>query len=83
MNERKLLHEMAFHLVMGATLGAILALALLAFNAQHLLDIILHDTAPTMTLIIFVFGLSMYFGFGAAITGLHFVIMDDNFDRRR
>ena len=82
MNDRKLLQEVAFHLMMGAALGAIFAILLLAFDAQHLLHVILHGTAPTPTLIVFVSFLSMYFGFGAAITGFHFVISDDNFDRR-
>ena len=80
MNDRKLLQEVAFHLMMGAALGAIFAILLLAFDAQHLLHVILHGTAPT--LIVFVSFISMYFGFGAAITGFHFVISDDNFDRR-
>jgi len=68
---------------MGAALGAILAVLLLAVDAQHLLHIILHGTAPTLTLIVFVSFISMYFAFGAAITGFHFVIMDDSPDRRR
>ena len=83
MNDRKLLQELAFHLVMGAALGAIFAIMLLVVDAQPLLHVILHGTAPTLTLIVFVSFISMYFGFGAAITGFHFVISDDNFDRRR
>jgi hypothetical protein len=83
MNDRKLLQAVAFHLVMGATLGAIFAVLLLAVDAQHLLDVILHGIAPTQTLIVFVSFISMYFGFGAAITGFHFVIMEDKRGRRR
>ena len=82
MNDRKLLQEVSFHLMMGAALGAIFATLLLAFDAQHLLHVIQHGTAPTLTLIVFVSFISMYFGFGAAITGFHFVISDDNLNRR-
>lgn len=82
-NDQKLLQAVAFHLMMGAALGAIFAVLLLAVDAQHLLHVILHGSAPTQTLIVFVSFIAMYFGFGAAITGFHFVISDDNLDRRR
>jgi hypothetical protein len=82
MNDRKLLQAVTFHLVMGAALGAIFAVLLLAVDAQHLLHVILHSTAPTQTLIVFVSFISMYFGFGAAITGFHFVISENNFSAR-
>ena len=45
MNDWKLLQAVAFHLMMGAALGAIFATLLLAFDAQHLLHAILHVTA--------------------------------------
>jgi hypothetical protein len=83
MNDRKLLQAVALQLMMGAALGAIFAVLLLAVDAQHLLHVILHGTAPTQTLIVFVSFISMYFGFGAAITGFHFVIMEDKRDRQR
>ena len=83
MNDRKLLQELAFHVLMGAALGAILAVMLLVVDAQHLLQIILAGTAPTLTLIVFVSFISMYFAFGAGITGLHFAIMEDSPDRKR
>ena len=80
-SDRKLFGELALHVLMGAALGAILAVLLLAFDAQHLLRIIWHGTAPTLTLVVFVAFISMYFAFGAAITGFHFVIMDGKPDR--
>jgi len=82
MNDRWLFRQVALHLLMGGALGAVFAAVLLASNAQHLLQIIQHGSAPITTLIIFVSGISTYFGFGAALTGFHFVIMDDNPDRR-
>jgi hypothetical protein len=82
-SDRKLFGELALHLVMGAALGAILAVLLLAVDAQHLLRIILHGSAPTLTLIVFVAFICMYFAFGAAITGFHFVIMDEKPERKR
>ena len=83
MNDRKFLQAVALQLMMGATLGAIFAALLLAVDAQHLLHVILHGTAPMLTLIVFVSFISMYFGFAAAITGFHFVIMEDKRDHRR
>jgi hypothetical protein len=82
MSDRKLFGELALHLLMGAALGAILAILLLAVDAQHLLKIIRHGSAPMLTLIVFVAFISMYFAFGAAITGFHFVIMEDRPDRK-
>ena len=82
MNDRKLLQAVALQLMIGASLGAIFALLLLAVDAQHLLHVILHGTAPTQTLIVFVSFISMYFGFGAAITGFHFAISENNFSAR-
>jgi hypothetical protein len=82
MNDRRLFQELALHALMGAALGAILAIMLLVVDAQHLQQIILRGTAPTLTLIVFVSFISMYFAFGAGITGLHFVIMEGGSDRR-
>jgi hypothetical protein len=83
MSDQQLLREVACHLLMGVALGIVFALVLLALNAQHLLDVIRHSAAPSTTLIIFVCGVAIYFGFGAAITGFHFVIMDDSAKRGR
>jgi len=83
MNDRQLFREVVCHLLMGAALGTVFALALLALDARHLLEIIQRGTAPTTTLVVLVFGVAMYFGFGAAIAGFHFVIMDDRADRGR
>jgi len=81
-SDRKLFGELALHLLMGAAMGAILAVLLLAVDAQHLLRIIRHGSAPNATLIVFVAFISMYFAFGAAITGFHFVIMEDKPERK-
>jgi len=77
MTDRWLFQQVAFHLLMGGALGAVFAAVLLASNAEHLLQIIQQGSAPITTLMIFVCGISTYFGFGAALTGFHFVIMDD------
>jgi len=83
MNDRQFLRELTRHLLMGAALGMVFAALLLALDAQHLLDAILHSTAPVVALVVFVSGVAMYFAFGAAITGLHFVIMEDKSERRK
>jgi hypothetical protein len=62
---------------MGAMLGAIFIATLLALNAHHIRDAVLHGPAPAVNFIIIAVGVSGYFGFGAAITGFYFVMMDD------
>ena len=66
-----------WHFLMGVVLGSVFALSLLFLNAQHLQEAIFHSSAPITTLIVFVFGVSAYFGFGAAITGFQFIVADE------
>jgi uncharacterized membrane protein YccC len=81
MSERELFRRVALHFVMGATLGALLVVALLALNIHSISDVVLGGTNPIAATAILVTGASMYFAFGAAITGFHFVIMDDDHPR--
>jgi uncharacterized membrane protein YccC len=78
MSERELFRHVALHFVMGATLGALFMAALLVLNIHSISDVVLHGTNPIVAIIILVTGASVYFAFGAAITGFHFVIMDED-----
>lgn len=60
---------------MGSSIGSIFAAALLASNAD-LSDVVLNSNSPTKTLIILTLGISVVFGFGAAITGFVFIVTD-------
>jgi hypothetical protein len=75
MSDLQLLRQVIRHFAMGSSIGPIFAAALLALNSQEVLDVVLNSSAPTTTLIIMVIGVSAYFGFGAAITGLVFIVM--------
>ncbi|MES2196392.1 MAG: hypothetical protein V4517_18380 [Pseudomonadota bacterium] len=76
MSERQLFRQVALHFAMGAMLGALFIASLLVLNVQNLADIVLRSTAPILATVILLTGGSVYFGFGAAITGFHFLIMD-------
>ena len=61
---------------MGSSIGPVFTAALLASNAGTF-DIVLNSNSPAAILIIFTLGVSFYFGFGAAITGFAFLVMDE------
>jgi hypothetical protein len=78
MSDRELFRNVALNFLMGATLGALLVALLLALNVQNIAQMVLHDTTPVAVTVILLIGASVYFALGAAITGFHFVIMDEN-----
>ena len=63
---------------MGAALGALFIASLLVLNVQNISDVVLRSTSPIVATVILVVGSSVYFAFGAAITGFHFLIMDED-----
>jgi uncharacterized membrane protein len=67
-NERRLLRQLAGHLMMGASLGALFALWLLGTNFQRIFDVIAGSEAPIVMHAVFVTGLAAHFAFGAALT---------------
>ena len=81
MSERDLFHRVAVHFVMGAALGALFMAALLVLNVQAISDVVLRSTSPVVATIILVSGVCVYFAFGAAITGFHFLLAEED-DRR-
>ena len=76
-SDRALFTRILCQFLLGGGLGFLLAVALLAANAHQLFDLISNSPSPYVLLCIFVCGLSMYIGFGAAITGFLFVLAED------
>ena len=74
MSDRQLFQQVLRHFAMGSSIGPVFAAALFALNAREIVDVVLNSSAPT--LVILVLGFSSYFGFGAAITGFVFIVMD-------
>ena len=76
MSDRQLFQQVLRHFAMGSSIGPVFAAALFALNAREIFDVVLNSSAPITTLVILVLGFSSYFGFGAAITGFVFIVMD-------
>jgi hypothetical protein len=74
MSDRQLFQQVLRHFAMGSSIGPVFAAALFALNAREIFDVVLNSSAPT--LVILVLGFSSYFGFGAAITGFVFIVMN-------
>lgn len=66
--------QLVGHLTMGGVLGASLAISLLLFNAQNVLQMIVNSTAPKLMLVVFVSTFSLIFAIGATLTGLIFAL---------
>jgi len=76
MNDRLLFRKLLQHSLMGAALGGMFASVMLALNIHHALDFVHSSAAPWTVTTILIAGSCLYFAFGAAITGFHFVIME-------
>ena len=74
MSDRQLFQQVLRHFAMGSSIGPVFAAALFALNAREIVDVVLNSSGPT--LVILVLGFSSYFGFGAAITGFVFIVMN-------
>jgi hypothetical protein len=74
--QRRLLRQLAGHLAMGASLGALFALWLLGTNFQHIFDVIAGSEAPLVMHAVFVLGLAAHFAFGAALTAFLFIVSE-------
>jgi len=72
-SERRVVRQLAGHLLMGAVLGTSLALYLLLSNTLHVFDIVKASEAPAEVFAVFVVGLAAYVAFGATITGFLFM----------
>jgi hypothetical protein len=81
MTDRQLLQSLMIDFAVGAALGGVFAGFLLFFHVQHLFDAIQSSDAPKIFSAILVAGCSVYFGFGAVVTGFHFAVMGDEVER--
>ena len=70
--------KLAGHLVMGATLGTALALALIMTDTDRIIEIIVSSAQPRMTTLVFVGVLGSVCAVGATITGLIFMLAEDD-----
>ena len=77
MTDRWMVRQLARQALMGTALGTMLALLLLAFNCQHLLDVMMSSSAPLALSAGFVAGLSLYVAFGATVTGFHLILQEE------
>ncbi len=68
-----LFRQLALQFAMGATLGVLLALTILA-GAPHVYAMIAHAPTPEPTLIVFIASFVLIFGTGAALTGFFFIM---------
>lgn len=75
--DREMFRSIVLNVAMGASLGASFMGLLFVLNVHSISQTLQHSTSPIAVIIILVAGASMYFAFGAAITGFHFTIMDE------
>jgi hypothetical protein len=77
-SDQDVFRNLLLNAAMGSFLGGGFALLLLALNVHDISDLLQHNTSPEAACVILVAGTSMHFAFGAALTGFHFAIMDEN-----
>jgi hypothetical protein len=70
--------RLAGHLAMGASLGTGLALALILVDSGRLLEMIASNAPPGVTTLVFVGLLGSVCAVGATITGLIFMLAEDD-----
>ncbi|KAA0073988.1 hypothetical protein [Tardiphaga sp. P9-11] len=76
MTDQQLLHKILVHCAMGAFLGCTFSGTMMFLNIARACDLVLGSATPLMTAIVIVGGSCVYFAFGAAVTGFHFIFMD-------
>ena len=76
--ERSFLLKLAGHLAMGASLGTGLALALILMDTGRIFEMIVSSAQPRVTTLVFVGVLGSICAVGATITGLIFMLAEDD-----
>jgi hypothetical protein len=71
--ERRVVRQLAGHLMMGGVFGASFAAYLLWSNTCHLREVIAGSEAPVVVTAAFVIGLAVNFAFTAAVTAFLFI----------
>lgn len=75
--ERSFLLKLAGHLAMGASLGTGLALGLILMDTGRIFEMIASSAQPRITTLVFVGVLGSICAVGATITGLIFMMTED------
>ena len=75
MSDKQLFHNLVVNLMFGATLGALFVMTVFFLNDYDVARLLQHSTSPVAATVILITAGSMYFSFGAALTGFHFAIM--------
>jgi polyferredoxin len=70
--------KLARHLAMGALLGTVLAVSLVAMNVRNVLGLISLSASPWVTGMVFVSAIALFCAVGATLTGLIFILADDD-----
>jgi hypothetical protein len=76
--EGPFLLKLAGHLFMGASLGTSLALALIMTDTGRIFEMIVSSAQPRVTILVFVGVLGSVCAVGATITGLIFMLAEDD-----
>jgi hypothetical protein len=70
--------KLARHLAMGGLLGTVLAVLLVAINVQNILGLISLSASPWVTAMVFVSVIALFCAVGATLTGLIFILAEDD-----
>jgi O-antigen ligase len=76
-NTQSLAIKLARHLAMGGLLGTVLAVLLVAMNVRNILGLISLSASPLITGMLFVSVIALLCAVGATLTGLIFILTDD------
>jgi O-antigen ligase len=77
-NTQSLAAKFARHLAMGGLLGTVLAVLLVATNARNILGLISLSASPWVTGMVFVSIIALFCAVGATLTGLIFILSEDD-----
>jgi hypothetical protein len=77
-NNQSLAVKLARHLAMGGLLGTVLAALLVAMNGRNILGLISLSASPWVTGMVFVSVIALFCAVGATLTGLIFILSEDD-----
>ena len=77
-NTESLTAKLARHLAMGGLLGIVLAVLLVAMNVRNILGLISLSASPWVTGMVFVSVVALFCAVGATLTGLIFILADED-----
>jgi len=77
-NNQSLAVKLARHLAMGGLLGTVLAVLLVSMNVRNILGLISLSASPLVTGMFFVSVIALLCAVGATLTGLIFMLAEDD-----